>query len=244
MNKVYVALRGQPSGPFSEEEIRARLATGELALSDSYWSEGMPAWVPLGEWLGWNTTWARPEGMPPLPAEAPRPLGALGAPLAPEAAGPRYAGFWIRVGAALLDGLVLGLFAGVPMTIVMEMYMKPPPQNIRTVAELLAYFVELLPIFVAVSVANFLITWLYYAILESSSRQATLGKMACRLMVYRTDGTRLSFGRATSRFFAKNFISNLLTMGLGFMFCSWTDKKQCLHDLICGTVVIYQKQKQ
>jgi uncharacterized RDD family membrane protein YckC len=80
------------------------------------------------------------------------------------------------------------------------------------------------------------VRWLYFSLMESSAKQATLGKMALGIIV--TDGSynRISFGRATGRFFAK-LISNI-TICIGYIIIAFTSQKQGLHDIIAGTLVI------
>jgi uncharacterized RDD family membrane protein YckC len=80
------------------------------------------------------------------------------------------------------------------------------------------------------------LTWLYFAGLESSAWQATLGKRATRLQVTDRTGRRLSFGRATGRFFAKAI--SAITLLIGYLVAAFTPRKQALHDLIAGTVVV------
>jgi uncharacterized RDD family membrane protein YckC len=72
--------------------------------------------------------------------------------------------------------------------------------------------------------------------LESSPMQATLGKKICGLRVTDLNGERLSFGRATGRFFAR-IVSGIPCM-IGYLFPFFTEKKQALHDMIAGTLVI------
>ena len=78
--------------------------------------------------------------------------------------------------------------------------------------------------------------WLYFALLESSAKQGTLGKMALGIRVTDLDGNRISFGRATGRYFAK-FISAII-LYIGFIMAAFTAKKQALHDIIASTLVI------
>jgi uncharacterized RDD family membrane protein YckC len=80
------------------------------------------------------------------------------------------------------------------------------------------------------------VIWLYFAGLESSSKQATLGKMALRLAVTDLNGGQLSFGRASVRFWAK--ILSALPLGIGFLMTLVGEKKQGLHDVIAGSVVV------
>ena len=77
---------------------------------------------------------------------------------------------------------------------------------------------------------------LYFALLESSERGATVGKMAMGLRVVTSDGQRLSFMNATGRYFAK--ILSFLILCIGFIMVAFTDKKRGLHDIIAGTLVI------
>jgi uncharacterized RDD family membrane protein YckC len=97
---------------------------------------------------------------------------------------------------------------------------------------------------VGVQLVSFLITfafstlanWIYEAALESSSYQATLGKMALGLKVTDLEGRRISFARATGRHFAK-ILSGLMFF-IGFIMAGFTQRKQALHDMIAGTLVV------
>ena len=119
-----------------------------------------------------------------------------------------YGGFWIRVLAAVVDSFIL-LFPAVLIE-----------QTLGTQAGLLAWVID----------------WLYYAGFESSMNQGTLGKMVCGLRVADTQGNRISFGRATGRYFAK--ILSAIPLCLGFAMVGWTREKRGLHDFLAGTVVL------
>jgi uncharacterized RDD family membrane protein YckC len=80
------------------------------------------------------------------------------------------------------------------------------------------------------------VQWLYYAIMESSSKQGTLGKMALGLQVTDMQGSRISFGRATGRYFAK-IISGAIFM-IGYIMAGFTQQKQALHDILAGCLVV------
>jgi len=77
--------------------------------------------------------------------------------------------------------------------------------------------------------------WIYEAAMESSSKQATLGKMALGLKVTDEQGRRISFGRATARYFSK-IISGMILL-IGYIMAGFTARKQALHDMIAGTLV-------
>jgi uncharacterized RDD family membrane protein YckC len=81
-----------------------------------------------------------------------------------------------------------------------------------------------------------MVQWLYWALLESSSWQATIGKRLLGLYVTDLQGKRLSFARASGRFFGK--IISELTIGIGFLMAGFTPKKQALHDMIAQCLVL------
>lgn len=78
--------------------------------------------------------------------------------------------------------------------------------------------------------------WLYYASMESSGRQATLGKMAVGILVTDTAGKRLSFRKAALRYFGR--IVSAMMLGLGFVTIAFTKKQLCLHDVMADSVVL------
>ena len=80
------------------------------------------------------------------------------------------------------------------------------------------------------------LNWLYYALMESSKYQATLGKMAVGARVTDLEGNRICFARATGRYFGK-IISGMILM-IGYIMAGFTEKKQALHDMIANTLVI------
>ena len=87
-----------------------------------------------------------------------------------------------------------------------------------------------------ISRAGICIAILYYPVQESSAAQATLGKRALGLKVTTLDGQRIGVGRALGRFFAK-ILSSLILM-VGYIMAAFTEKKQALHDMIAGTLVV------
>jgi len=85
------------------------------------------------------------------------------------------------------------------------------------------------------------ISLFYFALFESARWQATPGKMVFGLTVTTADGDRLSimrgFGRTLSR-----LVAGLLTLQIGYMIAAFTQKKQGLHDLLAGTVVVVKNK--
>jgi uncharacterized RDD family membrane protein YckC len=78
--------------------------------------------------------------------------------------------------------------------------------------------------------------WLYFALLESSPWQATLGKLALSIRVTDLEGHRISFPRALGRYPAK--VLAFLIAFIGVLMVAWTARKQGLHDKICSTLVL------
>ena len=135
-----------------------------------------------------------------------------------------YAGFWRRFAAWFIDTIILmvgGLIISFAFGVVITRggvsgESREVPANILGI----------------------LVGWLYHALMESSTRQATLGKMALGLMVTDLSGQRISFARATGRHFAK--IVSALILFIGFIMAGFTSRKQALHDMLAGCLVIRQ----
>ncbi|MEE9370558.1 MAG: RDD family protein [Sedimentisphaerales bacterium] len=135
---------------------------------------------------------------------------------------PEYAGFWRRFGALFIDAIILNI-GGFIIGLIIGFVWGASTGT--------AEGVELLG-----NLVGIIIGWLYYALMESSSKQATIGKMALGIVVTDMKGGRVSFGRATGRHFAK-FVS-LLTFFVGFIMAGFTEKKQALHDMIASCLVV------
>jgi uncharacterized RDD family membrane protein YckC len=88
-----------------------------------------------------------------------------------------------------------------------------------------------------VGLASILLVWIYNAGMESSRHQGTLGKMALGLIVTDSQGRPIGFGHATGRYFAK-IITGLIPLGVGYAMAGFTEKKQALHDMIAGCLVL------
>lgn len=167
-----------------------------------------------------------PAGTPSAPP-VPGPVTAPGWAVRPNV---QYAGFWLRFVAFIIDAIVLnfvGFILAVPFAAGF-MHGRPPmsPQ------ELGPYFAASHRLFGV----GLVIDWLYFALFESSVWQATLGKKALGLEVTDMQGARINFARATGRFFAK-FLSAIILL-IGYFMIGFTERKQGLHDMIAGTLVI------
>lgn len=156
-----------------------------------------------------------------------------------------YAGFWLRFVAYLLDSLILGVPVVIVVMIVvlstgfgafLHNFPNPSnPPNPDEVANALGASFVLGIIFIGLLAV--IGTWLYYAGFEGSSWQATPGKKVLNLYVTDMTGARISFGRATGRFFAK-IVTELIPLKIGYILAGITERKQALHDMIASTLVL------
>ncbi|MCB9045666.1 MAG: RDD family protein [Chitinophagales bacterium] len=126
-----------------------------------------------------------------------------------------YAGFWARFFAYFIDGLILAIPGFIIRFVVNDSLLE---------GNLLS------------ATITFIVDWLYFALQESGSAQATLGKRILDIKVTDMDGGRISFGRATGRYFGK-IISAIILM-IGFIMAAFDDRKQALHDKMAGTLVV------
>jgi len=149
-----------------------------------------------------------------------------------------YSGVVRRFGALCVDGplrFALGLaIVFLPMRFLVfglarESGSTDPRYLWRTMPQLDKIFV-----FAFWLVASIVVPWLYTALQECSRQRATLGKRLLGIQVTDLTGGRISFGRASGRFFARL----LPTLGIGYLMMLFTRKKQALHDLIAGCLVI------
>jgi uncharacterized RDD family membrane protein YckC len=147
-----------------------------------------------------------------------------------ETGGMNYAGFWIRVGAKLLDGLILV----VPLMVVFVLVMIPLMGATRPGQANFA------PVFIQLAMQlGFVAVQISYNIFFVGKYGATPGKMICKLKVVTADGGRIGYGRATGRAFAE-MLSGMVCY-IGYLLVAFDNpQKRALHDHICNTRVIYK----
>ncbi|WP_394707022.1 RDD family protein [uncultured Erythrobacter sp.] len=138
-----------------------------------------------------------------------------------------FAGFWIRVVAYIIDIIPLAFLAVVLSIITGESLVDPDPTA---------------PIFGVSDLVGLVAGIIYFVGFESSSYQATPGKMALGLIVTDLNGGRISPGKAVGRYFAK-ILSSLILL-IGFIMVAFTERNQGLHDIIAGTLVVKGKPGQ
>ncbi|MEW6701806.1 MAG: RDD family protein [Bacteroidota bacterium] len=162
-----------------------------------------------------------------------------------------YAGFWKRFVSYILDQLIIGfarivIFVPIWLFVLMGYFAEHNynfEEDYTNVSlnyfnnEFSAAMISLL-IFVVIvfCLINVIADWLYYALMESSKKQATLGKMIMAIKVTDLSGNKVTFGRATGRYFGK-ILSGML-LGIGYIMAGFTKKKQALHDILSNCLVV------
>lgn len=217
--EIYIAKSGRESGPYTQEQIQPMLESGMLELTDSVWHKELTEWIPVHRFLGVR---------PPVPIAAPpsQPTPpSFPVVQKPKAASGDPATFPRRVCAYLIDSLIL-----IPATMLCTMLFYAPfagPLGNTSVGMILSTV-----LFIAGLVTP---TWIYHAWTESSARQASLGKMACGLIVTDLEGRRLSFKQSSRRALGKG-VWNLF--GIVFVACLFSERRQCIHDMRAGCLVV------
>jgi len=175
-------------------------------------------------------------------AVAPMPVGMASAPAyagAPAVPRVEYAGFWMRLLAFMIDSVVMGI--GFVLVLIPLIFLTGlgsflsrfhPDQELDDAG----IFFIIGAVFL-VATLSLVLTWLYHALMESSEWQATVGKRALGLVVTDMAGRRVSFGRSTGRHFGK-IITNMIPALIGYIMAGFTEKKQALHDMMAGCLVL------
>ena len=213
---------GTQQGPVTEDEIKGMISAGSVKPSDLVWCDGMAGWEPVSSVAEL------------MPAANTNELAAHAAPAAAASMSAYvedstlsqavvYSGFWRRVAASLIDSVILSV-VGFILGMVLGVAMVSGGTDDTEVVELTG------------NVVGLFLGWLYYALMESSSKQATIGKMVMGIKVTDLEGNQISFARASGRHFGK-IISSLI-LAIGYLMMLWTEKKQTLHDKMAGCLVV------
>ena len=152
----------------------------------------------------------------------------------------RYAGFWIRFVAYLIDGILLGIVANIISYIIIFSVFSPEEymdllSNLGTTGIPDSTFWEFFRLSLFASLAGLIVQIAYYTVAIGKWGR-TVGKLALSLKVLKSDGSRVSYWRAFGRSLAYGL--NGFTFGIGFLVIAFTQKKRGLHDYIADTIVI------
>lgn len=201
--KLYIVKDEQQAGPFEQEEIERQVLAGEIDPRSLAWHEGMTEWRPLHTIL--TGPGEQTAGAPPLPARAPLV----------------YIGFWRRVIASIMDGLLITL---VTLPVLIWAYGWEYFTNESLIQGQLDFWVSY--VFPAAAVILF---WLY--------KQATPGKMAVSAKLVHADtGAPPSALQCIGRYFA--YFLSAIPLLLGFLWVAFDKRKQGWHDKLANTVVV------
>ncbi len=254
----YYAAEQEPVGPVSEEEFQSLVNDGTIQPDTLVWNETLP------DWKKYNQLAPSAEGGEP-PVDERVFCAECGRPFPPDelvafdnarvcaackpvflqkikegvtiSGNMRYAGFWIRAGATIIDYIILWvvqIIMMIPFTMLMTGMMgdlnaanEPDFQNMAPVLAL-----QFLMMFLQFAVYIGYETWFI------GKYAATPGKMACRIKVVKADGEPVGYGLAFGRYFAK-IISGII-LGIGYIMAGFDSQKRALHDHICNTRVIHK----
>ena len=260
MNWHYVE-QGQQVGPVTDEQLQQLIQSGRITADTLVWHEGLPDWIsyqqataqtapPPAQPSNPAAIGSVPSGSEVVCAECGRmfPIAEtvrFGKANVCAACKPvflqklsegakintgelNYAGFWIRFGAKIIDGLIIGL----PMVVIFFIVMIPVMSQNRgnsNPSPVMAFLPSLLQL-------AFLFVNMCYQIFFLGKYGATPGKMACKIRVVTSDGSPISYGRATGRFFSE--ILSGIICDIGYIIAAFDGQKRALHDHICNTRVV------
>ncbi len=265
--KWYYADAGRQVGPVEDAQLDDLLRSGAIRDDTLVWREGMANWQPHSAVRGPAKPQPIPAAAVPVAAETrfcsecgrPFPASELVSigtatvcaqckPLfmqrmreGGQAIGARrYAGFWIRFVAIIIDGIILGVVGfiiGMPIRLLLGVSAISVSQN-RDPSAALAMLPAMMGM-LGLSLFINLVVGVLYDVYFVSQKGGTVGKLALGLQIIRVDGSRLSVGQAFGRYFAK-FLSAIIFY-IGFIMAGFDSEKRALHDRICDSRVIYSK---
>jgi uncharacterized RDD family membrane protein YckC len=205
--QIYLHRDGQRAGPFSLEEVNRQLAAGRLNPTDLGWSESSPGWKPLLSFVGVIVPGGASSTAAPIGMATPVTFGLM-----------RYAGFWVRAVAFVIDVIILALLFLFVAAFCLRNY-GGDSYSLRPI------------------IIQSVITLLYFALFWSTSMQATPGQKFCGVKVVDGIGAhRISLMRALGRTLA--LVLSGLLLGIGYLMAAFTERKRALHDMIADTCVV------
>ncbi|MGR4876098.1 RDD family protein [Pseudoxanthomonas sp. LARHCG66] len=245
----YADAQGQRQGPFTAGELGGHVRQARLGAQSLVWREGLEDWKPLSALASELDLPVGTMDPPAAGADAATELHipAADAPYAPPAAQiaseQHYvgdgdvvlAGFWRRLAALFIDSMVVG-FAYYLVLIVCVVVLGVGGSLLMRGGNDAEGMAAMFGMMALVYLLYPVISAAYYVGFESSGKQATLGKMAVGIKVTDIDGRRLTLGRALLRWLA--VMLNYLTLYIGYLIAAFTERKQGLHDMAVGTLVV------
>lgn len=213
-DRWYYVDNGASEGPVSMTEIRALVDSGIVGADSPICREGEERWLKASE--AFPGFWNRRHAYVSPPETR---WGATN-----QTAYERFGGFWLRFFALLIDTVIVAI---IRFAVVFATILAITSGDID-IDESSGMVIGL--------IIGFLVDWIYFAAGESGHSQGTVGKRAMSLAVTDLNGDRITFGRASGRYFSK--ILSGLFFGIGYLMVTFTEKKQGLHDMMAGTLVV------
>ena len=243
----YYVENGQQKGPLTQTEFVRSVGQGVVTAETLVWHSGMRAWEPYGKVAGNASEGTATEASCHYCGKffaradlidfngtrvcaACKPLFVQQFKENAEVASSltrRYAGFWIRAAANILDSILCNILTNL---VSLPLFFSSTAAVSTKSA--------ILPVMGTTYLLTFAISIAYYVI-PLVKFGATPGKMACGLKVIRSDGFGLTYGRAIGRYFG-NILSGI-TLGIGYLMVAFDkNEHKALHDIICDTRVIHK----
>lgn len=240
----------QRQGPLSAEQLALRFHQGSIRLDTLVWREGLSEWQPLQafreelalERLPGENTWTAPPATPAAGTSPDSPYAPPAAvltrqPVRQTGALVVHAGFWKRLAASFLDGMLLTVVVVVFMVagaLALGVGVSQMANDAMsgTMAGLFLFSVYVLPVILQAA---------YFTWMHASAHQATLGKRAVGIKVVQVNGQRVGTGRSFGRW-AAYFFMHLFSCGLtslvSAIMVGTSERKQGLHDMVVDTLVV------
>lgn len=242
----YADAGGHRQGPFSAEELESHVRHARLHAASLVWRDGLQEWHPLSTVAAELNLQLDAPAAPIADAAVPAADAPYSPPTADLAASQPvfagghivHAGLWKRFAASFIDSIVTTIISYalmIPLMLIGVGVMGAGgSDNPFAAGAGIASMLAIYPIL-------FLAPCIYFGWMQSSSLQASLGKLAVGIKVVRTDGQRTSFWRSFLRSLAY-LVFSMVTCGLGVLISglmvAFTERKQALHDMICDTLVV------
>ena len=247
MNQWYYAVNQERKGPVDDAAMSDLVGNGVITPDTLVWRQGLTEWQPYGNVSVVADT--EPVADPqPLSSSAPQSIQLGGHTVTegtkatyvqqlqegvdPTGKGRRYAGFWIRFAACVIDGVFTSIAVYaiiIPLALLFGGTLMSVVDSTGDESLGIFFFLVILGISIAIPLA-------YYTMTTGSKMQATFGKKLLGLKVIREDGRPITYGLAFGRYFG--FMLSSMILYIGLIMAAFDDQKRALHDHMCGTRVI------
>ena len=210
---------GKEYGPVTLEELKTWVTQGRLGPQTQVWRSDTNSWAAGSQYIELQ------EALAPLAGKA-------------SLDGFEAVGFWPRVGAALIDQLILFAVNMVVWRNVARMFgwaedveVGPDAANLQELTPFLWYMGRY-------SVVSYGVKMIY-DVLMNGRFGATVGKLIIGARIVKADGSRLGYTFAFVRFLC--MIVSDFTCTIGYLLVAFRSDKRALHDLLANTRVIYRR---